>query len=988
MSKRYYRQQGDWRSRPSRSTSFSPHLHRFLQSLKKGSLLKNLLTLGLLAFVFGLFILAILFAIYSRDLPDPKELSSRNVIQSTKIFDRTGEHLLYEIHGGQKRTLKKLQESFCGDDDELEFDENGIPLYAVTAIIATEDRKFCTHSGFSMTGLARAVLFGGGRGGGSTLTQQLVKNAILSNERSLVRKVKELILSVELERRYSKDEILQIYFNEIPYGSTNYGIESAAQSYFGKTVGEISLAEAATLAALPKAPTTYLNNPERLRDRRNFILREMNRQGFIAKNEYEAALASDTAIGFNVTDIVAPHFVFYVKEQLEETYGGRVVEQGGLKVITTIDYDLQIAAEEAVRNGVEANGERLGFENAALVAIDPKTGQILSMVGSKDYFDEEIDGAVNVATRPLQPGSSFKPIIYTAAFERGYTPNTVLWDVNTVFPTDVGDYAPKNYGEREHGPVTIRQALQGSLNIPAVKTTYLVGLENAFNFAKRFGYTSFRDFSNYGLSLVLGGAEVELLEHTNAYAVLANEGVFRNPVSILKVETPQGEVMQEWQETSSENVIAPEITRITTNVLSDNASRAYIFGANSYLQLGDRPVAAKTGTTNDARDAWLLGYTPSLAVGVWAGNNDHSAMQDKSGGESAAGPIWNAFMRKALDGKPVESFPPADIPLTGKGVLDGRVPSQTVTIDRASGKLANELTPDSYKETIQCLDFHSILHYVDPADPLGEAPKNPEKDPQYISWETAIGDWVNRKNGENPENPPIRKCSAPTEEDNLHTRANRPDINISRAEVEDGRTLIVEISASAPRPLSRVEYRLDGDYVATSSFYPFSARFEAPPSIGSGSHTLSATVYDDVDNSQTDEVSVSLGEPSRVSAIEMMDPKDEQEIEKTGENYSVSLQVRNPTRFSAVSLFAAPRKTGVRQLVGSVLNPASPFLTIVWSLPDDGDWILTATGETPDNKLETTAGLVVHLREARRILVTDSEKTSSAFDPFGLLTGE
>ena len=320
--------------------------------------------------------------------------------------------------------------------------------------------------------------------------------------------------------------------------------------------------------------------------------------------------------------------------------------------------------------------------------------------------------------------------------------------------------------------------------------------------------------------------------------------------------------------------------------------------------------------------------------------------------------------------------------------MDGRVPSQTVTIDRASGKLATEFTPDSYKETIQCMDFHSVLHYVDPADPRGEAPKNPEKDPQYASWEAAIVDWVSRVNAKNPENPPIRKCSAPTEEDNLHTPANRPDININRAEVEDGRTLVVEVSASAPRPVSRVEYRLDGSYVATSSFYPFSARFEAPPSFGAGSHTLSATAYDDVDNSQTDEASVSLGEPSRVAAIEIMDPLDGQEIEKTGESFSVSLQVRNPTRFSAISLFAAPRKTGARQLVGSVLHPTSPFLTIVWNLPADGDWILTATGETPDNKPETTAGLIVHLREMRGIPTTDSEQVTPTFDPFGLLQVE
>src|SRR3990167_5982405 len=339
-----------WRRQKNPSSSF-------WKKIRNGEFGKNLPLIIIALFFF--------FLIYGRDLPDPNSLSDRSIRQSTKIFDRTGTHLLYEIHGDENRTLVRLSDTFCEEGDDLPLDPDGIHLFAVQATIAAEDKNFCSHHGFSITGILRAVLSNvrGNRVGGSTLTQQLVKNAILSNEKHLSRKIKELILSIEIVRRYSKDEILQIYFNEIPYGSTNYGIEAAAQNYFGKSVKDITLAEAATLAALPQRPTVLLNNPDLLLGRRNFILREMNRQGFIAKNEYEAALASDTAIGFNVTDIVAPHFVFYVKEQLEETYGGRVVEQGGLKVVTTIDYDLQIAAEEAVRNGVEANGERLGFEN-------------------------------------------------------------------------------------------------------------------------------------------------------------------------------------------------------------------------------------------------------------------------------------------------------------------------------------------------------------------------------------------------------------------------------------------------------------------------------------------------------------------------------------------------------------------------------------------------------------------------------------------------
>ncbi|MDA1038414.1 MAG: transglycosylase domain-containing protein [bacterium] len=978
MSQHYIRKSGKWNKRKRHGSKTSLNL---LERFNTGSLIKNLLTLGVIAGVFGLFMLAVLFAVYSRDLPDPNQLTSRHVSQSTKIYDRSGENVLYEIHDGEKRTLRKIQEGFCLDDRKLELDEEtGIPLLALQATIAAEDHKFCTHKGYSVTGLLRAVIFRGSRGGGSTLTQQLVKNAILSNEHTITRKIKELILSVELERRYSKDEILQIYFNEIPYGSTNYGIESSSRAYFGKSVNELNLAEIATLASLPKAPTTYLNNPDRLTARRNFILDEMHDLGFISDNEFNSALETDSPITFHVTDIVAPHFVFFVKEQLDETYGGRVVEQGGLKVITTIDYEMQLAAEEAVRNGVDEFGESLGFTNASLVAIDPKTGQILAMVGSYDYFNEEIDGSVNVSTRLRQPGSSFKPIVYSAAFDKGYTPNTILWDVNTTFPTDVGDYSPKNYNEKEFGPVTIRQAIQGSLNIPAVKTTYLTGLENAFEFAKKFGYSTFRDLSNYGLSLVLGGAEVKLLEHTNAYATLANDGVRHNIASIMRVEDPDGAVLEEWKESNGEQAIPENIARTTTNVLSDNNARAYIFGTGSYLQLGGRPVAAKTGTTNDARDAWLMGYTPSLAAGVWAGNNDNSVMKGGGGGSSAAGPIWNAFMKAALKDKPVEGFKNPEIPITGKGVLDGLIPSQTVTIDKASGKLATEFTPDSMKDTVTCIDFHSILHFVDVNDPLGSSPKKPERDPQYESWEAAIQDWINRTNSENPEEPPIKRCEAPTENDDIHTKENKPNINLRDINIDNGRNIRAEVTVDARRPISRIEYRLDGQYIASSNRFPYSLNTEAPPSFIQGNHTLSAIAFDDVDNSGFTEASITLGAPTRVAAIGILNPRDNQEIELIQETFSVEIQIRNPERFRAINLFAAPRKTGVREIVGSALNPTSPFINIIWDLPLPGDWILTAIGETNDGQIETTTGMIIHLKEGGLQVVASEEKEDTPTD--------
>src|SRR3989344_4789145 len=560
---------------------------------------QNILLAGSILFMGGsLFVLG-LFAFVSHDLPDPRQLTDRSIPETTKIYDRTGEHLLYEIFGSENRTLVKLQEGFCDMQTEMETDGNGIPRYAVQATITAEDRKFCSHGGFSVTGLMRAVLFAGSRGGGSTLTQQLVKNAILSNERSLTRKAKELILSLELERRYSKDEILQIYFNEIPYGSTYYGIEAASQNFFGKHVSELSLAQAATLAALPQVPTFYINNPDRLKARRDWILDGMADMGFVTREEADAAKGEDTTLEDTVANIQALHFVFYVKQQLEETYGQRLVEEGGLKVITSLDYDKQLIAEEEVVRGVEERGEAYNFNDAALVATDPKTGQILAMVGSADYFDESIAGQVNGAARPRQPGSSFKPIAYAKGFDLGYTPNTVLWDVNTTFPTATGDYAPKNYDLGERGPIRVREALQGSLNIPAVEMVYLVGVENALSFAEALGYATFGDRSRFGLSIVLGGAEVKLTEHVGAYGTFANDGVRMSQVSILKVEDPKGTVLEEWKPGEGTKGTEPNVARLISNVMSDNAARAYVFGLNNALVVGGRPVAAKTETTKD-----------------------------------------------------------------------------------------------------------------------------------------------------------------------------------------------------------------------------------------------------------------------------------------------------------------------------------------------------------------------------------------------------
>jgi penicillin-binding protein 1C len=969
MSVHQYNRQG-WQTHSKRRAS-------------KNRIFKNLFLL-LVAVVLFLSITALAMIAYAaRDLPNPNSLTERAISQTTKIYDRTNEHVLYEIFGEENRTLKKIQEGFCKDDDKLDFDPDGIPLFAIQSTIAAEDRNFCEHGGFDVKGFLRAVAQNliGNRVGGSTLTQQLVKNAILSNEKTVSRKIKELVLSLELERRYSKDEILQIYFNEIPYGSTYYGIESAAQNYFGKPVNEISIAEAATLAALPKAPTTYLNNPERLQARRDYILNEMLELSFITKMQYDEATAQQTPVNVSITNIEAPHFVLYVKERLEKQYGRAEVEEGGLKVTTTLDYDLYKIAQEEVTNGVETNKERYGLSNGALVAIDPKTGQILAMVGSKDFFDEEIDGQVNVTTRLRQPGSSFKPIIYAKSFESGFTPNTILWDVETVFPTVMGDYTPNNYDGLERGPVRLRDALQLSLNIPAVKMIYLIGVETALDFASSLGYSSFADHSAFGLSLVLGGGEVRLLEHTAAYGIFANEGIKNETVSILKVENANGDVLDEWKQRDGKRVMSENVARMVSDILIDNTARAPVFGENSYLQLGERPVAAKTGTTNDYRDGWLMGYTPSLAVGVWVGNNDNTAM-NKAGGSIGAGPIWNEFMKRAFENKPIETFTKPEIKITGKAMVDGAIGSTTAIVDRASGKLATEYTPDSYKEERTYAQYHSILHFVDREDPLGDIPDKPEEDPMYAPWEEGIKKWIEKRAQETGKQ--ILNDVAPTEQDDLHVPSNFPNVHITSPNENSAleRTFVFSASADAPRRLARMEFYIDGQYIGSDSKEPFRLNTVIPNSIGRGVHTLKAIAYDDIDNAGSDTVGVKVDADAGAATFEILDPKNGQTVGLVGDTYIVVTEIKNPRDYQSVKIYSEQIGSGQELLVGQISNPTSPFLTFEWPLAQAGHWALSAKA-FPNNENEEallTPGTTVEVLEQNS--TGETTPLPETLDPF------
>lgn len=687
------------------------------------------------------------------DIPDLSSFEQRRVLQSTKIYDRTGEILLYDLHQDVRRTV-------VGYED--------ISRHIKNASVAIEDDTFFEHWGVRPLAILRAAitnLRGGdllGGQGGSTITQQVIKNSILEQEKTLTRKIKEAILAIRLEQVLTKEEILLHYLNESPYGGTIYGVEEASLAFFGKPASDVTLSEAAYLAALPQAPTYYSpygTNKEGLERRKNKVLDNMLRLGFVSEEEYAAAKEEDVEFLPQVaTGIRAPHFVFYVRDYLARKFGEESLAERGFRVITSLDWELQREAERIVREKALSNEEVFNAENGSLVATDPQTGEILVMVGSRDYFDEEIDGNFNIAIAERQPGSAFKPFVYAAALQKGYTPETVVFDLKTQFSTacapdnltsDGDCYSPVNYDGNFRGPVSLRNALAQSLNIPAVKVLYLGGLQNALKVARDFGINTFGDAGQYGLTLVLGGGEVKLLEMVGAYGVFANEGVRSDPVSILRIEDSNGNVVEE-AETSSQRVIDRQVALQISDILSDNVARTPLYGSNSQLHFPGRDVAVKTGTTNDYRDAWILGYTPNLAVGAWAGNNDNTSMERRISGLIIT-PMWREFMDIALEQRDQMSFAePTATPTNLKPILRGVWFDPTVllvddteeVLDPNDEEVADIPLPQpnlNLNNTIS--GAHSILYYVDKDDPRGPTPTNPARDSQFTLWEYPVSVW-------------------------------------------------------------------------------------------------------------------------------------------------------------------------------------------------------------------------------------------------------
>jgi len=933
---------------------------RTLKKRRRKKLVKKLIawliTFGIIGTLIGGIFLIASFAWYSRDLPDPDKLIDRIIAESTKIYDREGETLLWEIHGDEKRTIVQLDQ---------------ISEHIKNATIAAEDKHFYEHHGINLFSIIQGVILDPLRGkrarGGSTLTQQLVKNAILTNERRISRKIKEWILSYQIEKKFKKDQILNMYFNEIPYGSVNYGVESAAQYFFGKTAKDIDIAEAAILAALPQAPTRmspYGSHTDQLFTRQHWILDEMVDEGFISVQEAESA--KNQQLEFKkekILNIKAPHFVFYVREVLAEQLGEKVLEQGGLSVITSLDWKKQEAAEQAVHESQERILE-YGATNAALVSVDAKTGEILAMVGSMDYTNDDIDGQVNVTIMPRQPGSSGKPIAYAGAFEKGFTTETVLYDVVTTFPATPKNYTPNNYDFGERGPITMRRALGGSLNIPAVKALYLAGVDNVKSLMQNMGYSTINENSQCGLSLVLGGCEVKLLDHVGAFTAFARDGERAETAAILEVIDKNGTVLQKFEQ-KNHKVLEKNTARQINNILSDDEARAWVFGGGSKLTLPDRPVCAKTGTTNNNNDTWTIGYTPSYVTGVWAGNSDGTDMKGGATGAGVAAPIWNQYMRNILSGTPVEYFKnPTEISEDLQPVLIGVVSGQTeVEIDKASGKLATPLTPESFIEKKMFRQDHSILHYVNKYDPTGPQPENPDEDYMYLPWEEAIETWLT-KQAEESETEFVSE-EAPTEFDDLHVPENFPSITLlspNNNQTLDNYPIKFDVNVSAPRGISRVAYELNDSIIGVSRNFPFDLEINALD-VANGYTKLVATAYDDIDNSNSVQIELNLKLPQISGQINWLSPRQDGTYSNVFFPLNIDFTSSKVNSVEKIIFYYDLQGNNSPSQIATVYDISSEQMTISWqNYPGPGSYEIYAEFHETGGGISQSNKLMINLQ--------------------------
>ncbi|MCA9372252.1 PBP1A family penicillin-binding protein [Candidatus Woesebacteria bacterium] len=804
----------------------------------------------------------LLFAWYGRDLPAPGKLSEART-NSTVFYDRNGE-VLYELYK---------------DKNRVSVDAADIPQTLKQATVAIEDKHFYEHEGISQAGIIRAAIMNllGRPQGGSTITQQLIKNVLLTSERSLPRKIKEAILAYEAEKRYTKDEILTMYLNEAPYGGSFWGVGSAAKGYFDKDVNELDLTESAILAGLPQSPSYYspfIGAKDAWKSRTKDVLRRMREDKYITKEEEQNALKKLDSVTFSSPKITAtaPHFIFHLKEQLEKEYGAALINQG-VKVKTTIDADLQKKAEKIVNEEITSL-EDYKVGNGALVAIEPDTGDIVAYVGSYDFNDNEYGKFDVVSQGKRQPGSTLKPIEYAVALKEGYTASSVIMDVQTVFPNQGDeDYVPENYDLKYRGPVQLRFALGNSLNVPAVKMLAMVGIRDFLQQAYDMGLTALEPtdahIANLGLSASLGGGETTLYDLTTAYGVFANGGERIEPNGILEITDFKGKKIYEKEDPKPKQVLSKEISFIISHILSDNNARIDTFGPNSYLNIPGKTVAVKTGTTNDKRDNWAVGYTKKIALGVWVGNNDNSPMNQKiASGVTGASPIWNSFMRELLakyddgivdkpddvEAKEIDAFlgglPKDGYPTRSEYFIKGTEPTEQspfykkLKISKANGKLANdvEIRTGNYDEK----EFVVIEEF----DPISGDGKN--------RWQEAIDAWAAQQEDE--------KFHYPTETsdaqgDEIAVRITSPS---DRARVNSN-SVTVEVKLTSLEPVREVKFWIDDQEVKAVSGdnKELSATFD---NVENGTHKIKVQAWNVKDKSRDTTITIGVNE----------DPKDEE----------------------------------------------------------------------------------------------------------------
>lgn len=797
--------------------------------------------------VFGGFFLvfALFIAYFAKDLPSPNKVNAILGAQTTKFYDRTGQTVLYEVFGDKNRTVVGLDKI----DDEIE-----------QATIAIEDRNFYKHGAFSSIGIIRAAFVNVfcktcGTQGGSTITQQYVKNALLTSERTFSRKIRELMLSIMIEQFYKKEHILQLYLNEIPYGNQAYGVQTASQTYFSKDAVDVTLREAAILAAIPRAPTYYSPygaHREDLVSRQNLILDKMVEQGYASKEDADVArlkTVEELKASVNPTPkvfagIKAPHFVLTVQEQLEEKYGSKTVTEGGWEIITTLDLDVYNASQEAI-NKQMASVRRLGGSNAAMVVADPASGEVWSLIGSYDFGDPNF-GAFNVATADRQPGSSFKPLVYSLAWGRDYNygPGSTLYDVSTDFG---GGYKPENYTDQTYGVMSHRTSIAGSLNIPAVKALYLVGVDKALQHAHKLGISTLRAGADqYGLALVLGAGEVKLADMVNAYSPFANEGKHYGQVYVREIKDSKKKIIEDnTKPKEPEQVLDPQVAYLMSHVLSDRPAGAYIFG--NILSIPGKTVAVKTGTTENFRDAWTIGYTPGIVAGVWAGNNDNRPMTRSAG--AIAAPIWKEFMANILNKRPelARAFTRPqgikEVTLdanTGKLAAPGaKGPTRTdifaswykpptpadgesAVIDKISGKRATDCTPPLARETVFA---SAMVAEIPPSDP-------------------AFGRWQ----------PPVAALAAklgysggtlPSGNDDVHSCSDtKPTVQLTVSHKGGGVYEVKSVVDSGTFTANKLEIFLDDQIISTQTINGDTTYTFNHPVTSNGTHFFKAVVTD------------------------------------------------------------------------------------------------------------------------------------------------